>query len=260
MITSSRFALAALAAGALAAALPACKKDEPVAPASSVVAPSQVGTPLTKPDTPPGRTPVPPSMNPARNVKGQVARPLGANLAKIRPFAPTRTTKLGTGTVTVSIEGAPPQTTPINVYRRGKLVILSSDQPTVGLVLTLPTLAAGRYARGAGAAAAIAATAAAKLPLPNLRVRIGAAHRGLHLQAAAQDDVASLAVDVTAGQGAGSASGTFEGVVAQHGGQNRRKVTGGRFDVQVDNTIPGVAEVFSLEHALRSPNGELSKQ
>ena len=236
---SSRFSfLAGLAAAAGLVALCACKRDDPAPPSA------QAATGLAQPATPPGRTPVVPEFNPARNVPGQISKPYRTGLAKMRPFAAMRSTKIGKGTLSLTLEGLGPQTMAMSVYRRGRLIILSADRPDLGIVLALPTLAAGKYVRGSGPGTT--------LRPPNLRARIGPAHQAQHLQAADPDLAAALVVEIAAGSG-GAASGKFEAQVSRDRGQMKRRVTEGRFELQVDNAIPGVAEVFSLAFASQPP-------
>lgn len=231
--------------------LAACKKEpEPpvLAPPFAVTAPhSGVGHEPRKPGFKQDK--VPPELNPAKNVRGQTPVLPRAGLAALRPFVAGRTTKIGQGSMTLTLGDGPAATLPVTVYRRDPVVILSADRPDLGVVLSFPSLVPGSHVRGTY----VRGEGQPAQPQPNLRVRVGGAGAPDPLQAADQATGTTLTVRVVAGATPGAAAGTFDGQVSRDAGEVVRKVTGGTFQVQLDLSLAAAREALAGIHLPSQP-------
>lgn len=138
---------------------------------------------------------------------------------------PGRVRSSRVGEATLSMKwGEETKTFTARIYKRGAPLLVAAESADLGVVLTLPTLAAGTYTRGGEGE-----------KQPNLRVRVGPAASAEHLQSA--DQVAGVTLTVKLDAPTPDrylVSGTFEGQVSRDSGQATRRVTAGRVVLRLD--------------------------
>ena len=130
---------------------------------------------------------------------------------------------------------------PARVYRQGERLVLSAEREDLGVLLVVPSLAAGEYQRGGPPERE-----------PNLRARVGVRGQDQQLQAADSAPGAMFSARLGAITPEGVVTGTFEGQIGRDQGQATRKVSGGRFAARLDVKR---AEVESWMRALTAPAG-----
>lgn len=159
-------------------------------------------------------------------------------LGRLRRLQQVRMVLVGQGKLSLKL-GDATSSLPARVYRQGNRLVLSAEREDLGVVLVVPSLAAGDYQRGGPPERA-----------PNLRARVGVRGQDEMLQAADEAPNAGFTARLGAVSADGVLTGTFEGQVSRDMGQSVRKVSDGQFEAKLDTKR---AEVESWLRLIAAP-------
>jgi hypothetical protein len=177
----------------------------------------------------------PPPWDPAKKFHGREPIKLRPNQGRLldRLRAGKLSALAGSGTLSAVIDKEV-VSLPVEVFRRGPVLVLSGERPDLGIVLTIPSAAPGTYVRGQEPAQPPPQPRAQ--PQPHLRVRYGAGPQAKVYLPRDKPGQPGLTIEVV--ESSSTIRGTFRGMVALGDAPEAKVVREGKFTWTVEPQQP----------------------